>query len=186
MAQLQQRLHLVREREVEQVAGRDVGCHREVEGACLHPGARLRQRAVEHVQGVGADQAGLLGQRDERVRVEEAALGMLPAHECLDAEHATRLQVGLGLEVQDELFVVDAASQLGDQIQALACGAIKEGVKACLAACNASPACTSSVSGSSPCSGRRDPDARPDHFAHAVGRLDRRVRPADIGDQDRE
>ena len=88
--------------------------------AGLHPGAGLRQRAVEHVQRERADQAGVLGQRDERVGVEEAALRVLPAHERLDAGTRPGRQVGLGLEVQDELVLVDRAPQVGDQLEVLA------------------------------------------------------------------
>ena len=44
--------------------------------------------SVEHVQRQRPDQAGVLGERDELVREEQPALGMLPAHERLDAAHA--------------------------------------------------------------------------------------------------
>ena len=66
----------------------------------------------------------LLGQRQELVGPEHAALGMAPAHQRLDAGHAARAQLDLGLEVQDELVVVDGVGQLAGELDALAAVAV--------------------------------------------------------------
>jgi hypothetical protein len=63
----------------------------------------------------------LLGQLEEAVGREQPVARVLPAHERLDAHDAARVEVDLGLEVQDELLGVgQGAAQLGDELQALA------------------------------------------------------------------
>ena len=49
--------------------------------------ADLRQRPVEHERRQRAGQPALLHQRQEVARAEQAAHGMLPAHQRLDAAH---------------------------------------------------------------------------------------------------
>ena len=49
----------------------------------------------------------------------EPALGVLPAHERLDADHAAAAERDLGLEVQDELVVVEGVAQLAQELEPL-------------------------------------------------------------------
>ena len=51
------------------------------------------------------DQARFLSQRDETVRGQEAALGVLPTHQGLDGNHTAGLDVELGLIKKLELFL---------------------------------------------------------------------------------
>ena len=53
------------------------------------------------------------------MRAQQSALGMLPAHERLDADHAAAAERDLGLEVQDELVVVERVTQLAQELEAL-------------------------------------------------------------------
>ena len=81
------RIDLVRE------LRRRAGSHREVDRdrelqALVAPGAALRSASCEHPHRERPDQARVLGERDELVGEEQAALGMLPAHQRLDAAHA--------------------------------------------------------------------------------------------------
>ena len=80
--------------------------------------AALRQRRVEDVQRQRADQAGVLGQRDELVRRQQPALRVLPAHQRLDAVDVAGREHGLRLVVDDELVLVERAPQLADERQA--------------------------------------------------------------------
>ena len=54
---------------------------------------------VEDVGGQRADQTAALGDRDELVGRDPAELGVLPAHERLDADHLARRELRLGLHV---------------------------------------------------------------------------------------
>ena len=70
--------------EVEQVRGAEVDGDAERQ-ALVAPAGALGERVVEHAQGQRAHQAGLLGERQERARAEQAELRVLPAHERLGA-----------------------------------------------------------------------------------------------------
>ena len=64
------------------------------------------------------DQAGALGDRDERHRWQQSALRVLPADQGLDAEHPA-CQVALRLVVQHQLARGERPGQLGQQAQPL-------------------------------------------------------------------
>ena len=108
------RLHLVGEVGVEEVARGQVHGHRQAQAAAEEAVALL-ERLVHHAQGERHDQAGLLGERDERVRVDQAALGVLPAQQRLDRLDLAAAQVRLRLVVEDQLALLDRAPQLADQ-----------------------------------------------------------------------
>ena len=61
---------------------------------------------------------GLLGERDEVVGADEAALRVVPAHERLDGVHPAVVQDGLGLVVERQLALLERAPQLADEGQA--------------------------------------------------------------------
>ena len=81
------------------------------------PGRGLVERLVEHEPGHGGHQPGLLDQVEEGVGVEQAAGGVVPADQRLDAVDLAGAQVDLGLVVQDELVVGQRGPQLLDRPQ---------------------------------------------------------------------
>jgi hypothetical protein len=89
----------------------------------------LPQRGVAHEVGQRGDRAGVLGQRDELVRRDHAVLGVLPADQCLGAEHRTGLGVHLRLVVQNELVLVDAAAQIAGEGEFARVAAVLAGVE---------------------------------------------------------
>ena len=107
-----------RELDVQQAAGRQVDRDGEVQ-ALLPPLPPLPQRFVDHVQGERTDQAGLLSEGDERVRIQQPALGVLPPDQRLDGGHVAVGQRRLGLVVQDQLPLGDGPPQLGHESQAV-------------------------------------------------------------------
>ncbi len=111
----QQSLHDGGELRVEQVAGRDV--HRHGEPLAVRAPARaLRKRLIEDEAGQGAHQPGVLGQRDELERGDEAEAGVDPADQGLDRVDHPVDQVDLWLVVELELTLFDGVSQLLDQL----------------------------------------------------------------------
>ena len=105
---------LARQALVEQVAGGQV--HRDGQRpAGIGPGARLREGGVQDVAGERADQPGVLGERDELVGKDQAALGVLPAHQGLGADDLAGADADLGLVVQDELAAVQRPAQVPEQ-----------------------------------------------------------------------
>jgi hypothetical protein len=114
------------EAEVEQVARPEVHRGAEVEPVAAQA-ANLLDHAVEHERGQGLGQAAVLHQRQEVVGSQQAALGVLPAHQRLDPADRPGRQVRLGLVVQHELAGVQRAVELPDQHQSLAAVAIARG-----------------------------------------------------------
>ncbi|OIQ83985.1 hypothetical protein GALL_342140 [mine drainage metagenome] len=99
---------------VQEIPHRQV--HRDVQlEPVTAPPSALVEAAVEDEQRHRADETGALGRRDERGRTEEPVLRVLPTHESLDADHATRRRLDLGLVVDHELVVVEGVRQLGHQ-----------------------------------------------------------------------
>lgn len=80
---------------------------------CHHPAQRLG----DDVEREGSNQRGLLDEGDEPQRRQQAALGVLPAPQRLDAADSPRLQVDLGLMVQDELLALQGQADLAEQQQ---------------------------------------------------------------------
>ena len=74
------------------------------------PLAALPKCVGQDVASQLLDQPCTLGDRYELVRRDESALGMLPAHERLDADDPPASQLGFRLEMQHELFVLDRPS----------------------------------------------------------------------------
>ena len=93
--------------------------------ALVLPHAHLLQRGVEHVGGQRRDQAGLLGDRDELRRADEAEPRVLPARERLDADDRARLELGLGLEEERDLAVLDRLAQAAGERQAARAEAVE-------------------------------------------------------------
>ena len=88
--------------------------------AVLPPARALREREVEHAQRERAHDRALLGEGQERAGHEEAALGVLPAHERLGGDHGAGPHVDERLVVEHDLAVADGVGQRGHQLQALA------------------------------------------------------------------
>ena len=115
----QQPLDLRREAEVEQVGGAEVDRDAEVV-AGSRSAAHLLERAVEDERGQRPRQAALLDEREEVAGAEQAALGVVPAHERLDAAHRAGPQLRLRLVVQDELAGLERGAELADEREPLA------------------------------------------------------------------
>ncbi len=82
------------------------------------PGRGLARGVAQHPAPERDDQSGLLGERDELARAEQAALGMLPAHERLEARVAAEVEVDDRLVVQDQFLVLDRALELLAAVEA--------------------------------------------------------------------
>ena len=87
------------DRDLQAALGADEG--RPAAGFAQHPFADLE------------DQAALLGDLDELARRHQAALGMLPAHQRLVADHFAALRLDDALVVQPQLALADGAAQIG-------------------------------------------------------------------------
>src|SRR5579884_3144155 len=79
----------------------------------LVPALLLARRFADRPLGDEVDQAGVLGQRNELVRLQEPARGMSPAGERLGAAHRAGAKVDLGLVVEGQLADLDAAPKIG-------------------------------------------------------------------------
>ena len=81
------------------------------------PGRGLVQGDLEHHPGHRAHQTCLFDQVQEGVGVEQAAGGVVPAHQRLHAVHVAGGQVDLGLVVHDELVTGQCGPQLLHRLQ---------------------------------------------------------------------
>ena len=115
------------ERLVEQVRGREVDGDAEVE-AGRAPARELHHGGLEHEPGDGVHEAALLDDRQEGVGVEDAAGGVLPAHQRLGAEDGAGLDVDLRLVVQDELAVHERGVEVLDRLEPGAVGLVELGL----------------------------------------------------------
>src|SRR5207249_7215967 len=61
------------------------------------------------------DQPGPLGERHELARRQQAAHGMLPAHEGLDADDAAARETDFRLVEEHELFGLERAAELASE-----------------------------------------------------------------------
>ncbi|VXC59054.1 conserved hypothetical protein [Nocardioides sp. AX2bis] len=112
---------------VDQVGDQPAGGHvarRDVEretGAGGHPAQRgqVGEGAVEDRVGERAEQPAALGLGQEVARQQQPELGVLPAHEGLEAGDEARQCVDLRLVVDGELPGVHGVAQLGDQARAV-------------------------------------------------------------------
>jgi hypothetical protein len=107
---VEQRADAGRQGVVEEVARGEVDGDRQVEAGGT-PGLRLGHGEPQHGVGELARAAALLDERQERVGEQQAAVGVLPAHERLDADDAARAHVALGLVVEHELVARERADR---------------------------------------------------------------------------
>ncbi len=84
-----------------------------------------RQARSSTSQPSGDDQPGLLGEGDEVRRWNQAALGMLPAGERLEAGDAAAGERDDRLVVHDEVARRDASAELGFELEQLHRGAVQ-------------------------------------------------------------
>ena len=76
------------------------------------PARRVATGVLEDLPPERDDQAGLLGDRDELARAEQPALGMIPAGQRLDAVHGAAPERHDRLVVDDDLVLLDRASEI--------------------------------------------------------------------------
>ena len=98
-----------------ELAQREVHGHHEGLEAGLAPRLVLAAGLFEDPAADRDDQPRLLGERDEVQRRHEPAGRVHPAQERLDARDASALELHDGLEVQDELVVVEGTLQVGGE-----------------------------------------------------------------------
>ena len=103
---------------VGEVTHREVDSDRQVDSRLL-PGAHLTQGALDHEEGDRCDQSGVLGERDERVGVLDAACRVVPPDQRLDPQHFAARHVDLGLVDEEELVVLDRRPQVGEDRESL-------------------------------------------------------------------
>ena len=99
-----------------ELAGRDVDRHaRPRRVAERDPARDLLARLLEDPAAELDDQPGPLGERDELVGADTAALGVLPAQQRLDADDVLVGQPDLGLVLEVQLVVLQSAPQVALQ-----------------------------------------------------------------------
>ena len=89
----------------------------QIEPVCV-PARALLERGLEDVPRQRLDQPGPLRDGHELARPDEPALRVVPADERLDADDAAGLELGLRLEVDDELAASRSPSQLAGEREA--------------------------------------------------------------------
>ena len=120
---VQQRLDLPCELGFVQVARGEVHGDAQLE-THRAPRGELAQGEVDDVQRDGADERGLLDQRDELQRCDHAALGVAPAQERLDAVDAPAREVELGLVEEHELATFEGRAHFAEQREARRSGLV--------------------------------------------------------------
>jgi hypothetical protein len=75
--------------------------------ARLMPTHRLGARLLEHPGPDRHDQAAVLGERDELIGADAAALGVVPAQQSLDPDHTPTGDVDLRLVLKLELAALE-------------------------------------------------------------------------------
>ena len=106
----QDRVDLIEEIGLGELAGGQVDRHHQRRPARsrVAPSPRLAAGRLEDPPAERHDQAGLLGQRDERERRDQAAIGMLPADERLEPDDPVGRQVDQRLVVDTQLAALEA------------------------------------------------------------------------------
>jgi hypothetical protein len=115
---LQHRHHLGRQILVHQVARRQVDADAQIEAARLSL-LRGARGSVDHPGGELADEAGLLGERNEITGQHQSASRMLPAQQRLGGDHLSGLKIDFGLQVQAQLAGPHGLSKFAQQRQRL-------------------------------------------------------------------
>ena len=113
-------VHVGHDVRVLQLLDAEVDAHRQrrVERELVLHDLRLAAALAQDPAADRHDQAGLLGERDEAVRLQQAALGVLPAQQRLEPADHTVLEAHHRLVVQLELVVGDRALEVGLQLEA--------------------------------------------------------------------
>ena len=135
MARVQARLveggdHVVLELGAKELPRRDVDAQQEVldeAGMVGPPLLGLDAGFAEHPRTERHDQPGRLGQWDEVQWRHQAALGMLPPHQGLDAQDAPVLRVHDGLVMEDELVLLEGDAQVALEGDALELAGVELG-----------------------------------------------------------
>ena len=94
-----------------ELARRQVDRHAQGRQALPLPGDVLHTGGVQHPFPDRHDEPGFLGERDELDGRHNTEIGMLPAHQRLDARDPLRIEVELRLIMQEELAALQAAAQ---------------------------------------------------------------------------
>ncbi|KQV49488.1 hypothetical protein ASC95_18005 [Pelomonas sp. Root1217] len=87
--------------------------------ADLRPGVHLPAGLVDDPVAEAVDEAEALGDGDEQARTQQAALGMVPADQGLDAADLPMQAIDLGLVVELQLPLLDGQAQVDQQVELL-------------------------------------------------------------------
>ena len=77
------------------------------------PARQLGERVAQHTLTELAHEAGVLGERQELARQQQATIGMQPAGQHLEADHLPTGQVDDRLEVRHDLAALESVPQFG-------------------------------------------------------------------------
>jgi hypothetical protein len=123
---VQQHVELLGQLHVEQIARGQVDRH--ARDADRGQRRLMAHHLFEHPQRDLADEAGLLGERNELHRRHQSARRMLPAHQRFGAAQAAAADLHLGLQEQAQLTAFHRLPQLGQQRQRLAARVVERGL----------------------------------------------------------
>ena len=122
-------LNLSREIVLMKLFGADIDRQHQVAGVwILLPCLELGASCLHHPLSDGLYQPGFLGQRNEKVRGNHAALRVIPAYQCLRSQRATRT-IHLDLVVQLELMLLKCLAQIALQRYAFVDGFLHERIE---------------------------------------------------------
>ncbi|KHS41618.1 hypothetical protein NJ75_04643 [Novosphingobium subterraneum] len=113
-----------------ELTGRDVDCNADV----FRPLRRLTAGLAQGPLAELHDQAGFLGNRDERCRAYHSVLLVRPAHESLEALDAVLRHGKQGLEVKLEITIPDRAAHIDFQMTTTTCLGVEFGFEEVVAA----------------------------------------------------
>ncbi len=119
---LQHRGHHRRDAAALELAHRQVDRHLRHREAIPVPAPHLGAGLGQHPLAQLADEAGVLGHRDEAYRRHPAQFRAVPAHQGFDADQAPGVDLDLGLVFEEDLPLLDRAPQ--QRLQAQAHGAL--------------------------------------------------------------
>ena len=103
-----------------ELTGRQVDAHHELRfGQRVHPAPRLAAGRFQHPAPDRDDQPGLLGERNERQRRDEAARRVLPADERLEPDDPVGSEVHDRLVVEPQLVALEGPPEVVLELDAL-------------------------------------------------------------------
>src|SRR5579872_1182073 len=82
------------------------------------PACRIAAGGMQHLPSNHTDQADFLGDRNELARLDDAALGMVPAQQRLAADNLGGIEIDQRLIVHDQLAMLYRAAEIRFELAA--------------------------------------------------------------------